>query len=85
MPLDAAIDTALKKFLASIEEHVEAVSIHVSWTEDGITNVIDVGCGNYYARKGMAQAFLEKDQARTQCDVQHEEYPPDDGEEYDAT
>lgn len=58
------------KFVHQLAEHFDAVQINVSFVlPDGHTQRISRGSGNWYARKGMTQEFLEQDQA---CTMAHE-------------
>lgn len=47
-------------------EHFEAVQIHVSWMDEtgsGNTTGEHGGCGNWYARFGLAQEFIDRGKA----------------------
>lgn len=49
-----------------LSEHFDSVQILVSVLEaDGSTRMHMAGSGNWYARRGMAQMFVESDQANT--------------------
>lgn len=50
---------------ARLFEHFDSVQIMCSWSEDGYTKSINRGCGNYYARLGMAHDFISRDQSQT--------------------
>ena len=50
---------------AALGEHFDAVQIMVSWQESGITRSLNRGCGNWFARQGMAREFITEDQSRT--------------------
>lgn len=64
-------------------EQFDAVQIMATWHEGGITKCTRRGCGNHYARIGMAREFLNADY---QIDQAHEIAsriePPDDSESW---
>lgn len=61
---------------AQLSEHFGAVQIMGTFlTSNGNTVCVKRGAGDYYARQGMAQEFIEVDRARTACEVKKEEYP----------
>jgi hypothetical protein len=52
-----------------LAEHFDATQVHVSWVHpDGRTMVLHRGSGNYYARRGMTNDFLTKEQAEVVAD-----------------
>ena len=47
-----------------LAEYFDATQIHVSWVDaNGLTGIVHRGSGNFYARVGMAEDFLNKEQA----------------------
>lgn len=46
-------------------EHFDAIQILASMSEEDGTRTFFHGAGNWYARRGMAQEFVNVDQART--------------------
>lgn len=62
---DAEANRLLEEMAARLGEHFDAVQILVSWNEYGLTNCAKRGVGNWYARQGMAQEFIDQDQAQT--------------------
>ena len=47
--------------------------------KEGVTSSRTCGYGNWYARKGLVQEFIESDQARTASFIEHTEFQiPDD-------
>jgi hypothetical protein len=79
-------DEAMKlcdKHASQISEMLEdgAVQILCSWVEDGMTNTIVSGSGNWNARVGMARRMVEKDSAETLAhEISRRINPPDEGE-----
>lgn len=72
---------------AQLGEHFDAVQILVSWNEEATTRCLKRGCGNWYARQGMAHEFvnaeLAEEYAQRVRDVLPEpERPDDDGESW---
>lgn len=73
--------------VAQLGEHLDAVQLCVSWpAEGGGTHSLYRGAGNWFARRGMAQDFIERDQAQTTAHevAQQLPQPPprEDGEEW---
>jgi hypothetical protein len=55
----------LQHVACQLGEHCNAIQILASVHADGGgTNAIRVGCGDWYARKGLAIEFIEEDQAQ---------------------
>lgn len=55
------IETVVKRAIHELREiGCDAVQIFVSWQNNG-TNTVAYGDGNWHARKGMAQEFIDKD------------------------
>lgn len=54
----------VQKAAESLGEHFDAVQIMVSWNEEGMTKMFKSGCGNWYARQGMAHEFINADVAQ---------------------
>ena len=46
-------------------EHFDHVQVLVSWNEQGTTQRLFEGGGNWYARQGMAHEFIKCDDAQT--------------------
>lgn len=83
MDIDAQRDALLKQVVQLLGEHFDAVQVLVSWNEEARTELMTWGCGNWYARRAMAQDFIERDQAQTTADEIRKQMPPppaDDGE-----
>jgi hypothetical protein len=70
-----------EELAAKLSEHFEAVQILVSWNEDGSTQCVKRGCGNFYARRAMASEFVEEDMAQIQAhEIVERLDPPDTSE-----
>lgn len=54
----------LKKATDMLKEHFDSVQILATWDEEGETRVMRPGFGNWYARQGMAQEFVEMDRCQ---------------------
>lgn len=55
---------AMRRALAILGEHFDAVQILATVTDDeGGTRLREFGRGNYYARKGMVMEYVEHAQA----------------------
>jgi hypothetical protein len=68
MTEDQAI-RVLDRFRHQLAEHFDATQVHVSWVDpDGRTSILHRGSGNYYARMGMANDFLTREQAELVAD-----------------
>ena len=52
------------KALLELGDQFEAVQILVSWPDQAGTKNIYAGCGNWFARRGMAEDFLTIEEAR---------------------
>ena len=65
-------------------EHFDHVQILTSWSEGGLTKVQTFGCGNWYARIGMAREFIVNDDARTAAREIHSADKPDPPEDGDS-
>ena len=63
---EAMLIELLDECLRCLGEHLESVQIIGSFVNDnGETERVTRGAGNWYARIGMAQEFLEMDAAQT--------------------
>lgn len=61
---------AIDEVRAAVErlgEHFEAVQVLVSWNNASESFNIYNGCGNWFARQGMAHDFINKDVAQEQA------------------
>lgn len=58
------INAVVMKALSDVGEVVDSVQILATFNEEGGTFIISKGAGNWYARQGMAHAFINSDQAR---------------------
>lgn len=79
--------TKLDAMLAELGEHFDCVQILGSYMgDDGNTNRVTRGIGNWYARQGVAREFLEMDAAQTTAYEIAKAIPrvdpPDDGESW---
>jgi hypothetical protein len=54
----------VEQFGEQLGEHFDAVQILVSFNEDAETTLIKHGAGNWYARQGIAHAFINSDVAQ---------------------
>lgn len=54
----------IKAITAQLAEHFEHIQVLVSWNENQETHCIKTGVGNWYARQGMAHAFITEDVAQ---------------------
>lgn len=72
----------LDKMLAQIGEHFDCVQILVSWNEQAICKNMYRGCGNWFARQGMAHDFINQDVAQENAKQISAklEPPPDESE-----
>lgn len=61
---DEQAATHIQKALDILGEHFDAAQILVSWNTGGLTKAQNQGSGNWYARQGMAHAFIEADHAQ---------------------
>lgn len=75
-----AVDAAMKLLM----EHFDCVQFLGSFCDDeDLTITIYRGAGNWMARQGMAQDFLNGDQAKTQAkELKAVLPPPDDDEQW---
>ncbi len=66
MSHDDMLVELMDRCLRDLGEHFESVQILGSFvSDDGNTRSVSRGVGNWYSRIGVAQEFLEMDQART--------------------
>lgn len=77
----------LGEMVAKIGEEFDCVQILVSKMapEGNGTERIFIGSGNWYARFGMAHAFIQRDQAQEigkEVSAQMPQPPPDDSEDW---
>ncbi len=61
---DAEAMTLIELMAAQLGEHFDAVQIMASRNEEGLTGCFKRGCGNWYARQGMAHEFINEDVAQ---------------------
>lgn len=57
-------DPIIEQALRLLGEHFDHVQLLVSWDADSETRFIHSGCGNWYARQGMAHQFINSDMAQ---------------------
>lgn len=60
------LDKRVVKALALLRGHFDSVQILATKTVDDTTTSFSKGCGDWYARCGMARAFLIEDQLETE-------------------
>lgn len=70
--------------LAILSEHFDASQVLVRWSDPQGTSHCYRGCGNFYARAGMAQEFLDIDHGQTLAKEIAKIDPPD-GDEWKET
>ncbi len=51
----------LEEAAMRVGEHFDAVQILATWNEQGETRSLNRGTGNWYARQGLAHAFINFD------------------------
>jgi hypothetical protein len=83
----AEAEKILEDTVARLAEHFDAVQIMASWqTPQNCTACGKRGSGNWYARQGMAQEFIDEDQARTQAkEIGDVITPSDEGDGWKKT
>lgn len=61
--MDDVRKAVVAKVLALMSEHFDAGQVLVSWVEPstGETRMMTPGFGNFYARMGMAETFLSRE------------------------
>lgn len=79
--------TRLDEILVELGEHFDCIQILGTYMgDDGNTNRVTRGKGNWYARQGVAREFLEMDAAQTTAyelaKVIPRQDPSDDGEDW---
>ena len=63
------ISRILDRLVEQAGEVTDAVQLMATWQEDGYTHHYMYGVGNLYARRGLAQSFIERDQAIIQSNA----------------
>lgn len=63
----------LESKTADLTEHFDAVQILASYTDEDGTHCVKRGAGNWYARQGMAQEFVNSEQAQLLAHEIHRE------------
>lgn len=58
------VDQKLQEAIKLLSEHCDSVQIFAEFTEAGETVKAELGHGSFYARLGMAQEFLQTNNAR---------------------
>lgn len=72
------------RVVSNLREFFPSVQVLVSWEDenDGATADVFRGSGNWYARAGMANEFLNRDQGQTLAkEIDDRTNPPDEGDE----
>lgn len=75
------VDDFLNRKLAEITEHFPHVVLLVSWEEGRNTCMRNFGTGNYYARLGMTQRYMDLVTADNYCDIEQQRFPESPPEE----
>lgn len=57
----------VRPHILALSEFFDTVQILVSNTTDIGTEHVFLGCGNWFARQGMAHDFINKDRAQTEA------------------
>lgn len=71
--------------IAELSEHFEHVQVMATWQEDLKTLQLKRGLGNWYARQGLAQEFINEDRAQENAAAVSRylpKPPPEEGEEW---
>lgn len=79
------IQAILRRAAADLGEHFDAVQIVASRIDEktGSTTPHHAGTGNWFARRGLCQQFIEMDQADTAARaIGPAINPPDEGEKW---
>jgi hypothetical protein len=71
----------LDNCLAKLSEHFDHVQILATWDDSESTMTLERGAGNWYARQGMAQAFINRDQAQDHASQLAKAIKPQEGDE----
>jgi len=66
------VDKICKRFAAELGEYVEHGQFMLTFGNDSHTSYN--GFGNFHARRGMAQEFLDRDRARNAHEVEYSEF-----------
>jgi len=61
------IEDMVRRSAEQLGEHIEHVQIMATWNIDGLSYTTMYGAGNWYARQGLAQAFIARDMAQEQA------------------
>ncbi len=76
----AAIDAILDRAFLELGEYCDAVQVMVTFDQDDQSHRANKGFGNFFARRGLAHSFIERDNAREGLDVEYSEYREDEDE-----
>jgi hypothetical protein len=71
---------ALDNALQSLGEHFNHVQIMATADDEGSTISSFRGCGNWYARQGLAHEFINNEQAQENATAIAEKLKPEEGE-----
>jgi len=63
----------VKRKVAELAEHVDAVQVFVSKDNRDSTSTMECGSGNWYARKGHVRSWLNANDEREREDVRKED------------
>lgn len=82
--MDVSKTDAMAQALRVLGEHFDHVQILVTWTEQGTSQRLFNGGGNWYARQGMAHDFIKCDEAQTNASIMKDALhkPDNDGEDW---
>jgi hypothetical protein len=82
----AEAQALINESAAKLAEHFDSVQIVASRVEEsGGTRSWHGGLGDWYARRGLCEEFIERDQSRTLAQEIHNATPPTEGEEWKKT
>lgn len=77
------LNEIVEAHIRDLREHFEVVLIVASLElEDGGTRMVSRGAGNWYARRGMAEAFLRRDAAEELATDISDKFDPPQGEDW---
>lgn len=60
-------ENLISQVAAQLGEHFDAVQIMVTRNVEAVTSACYRGCGNWYARQGMAHEFIQQDKAQIEA------------------